>query len=412
MLNNPKKICIIGLGYVGYPLALAFSEHFAVVGLDVDDEKVKRLNADVVANNGNLIFTSNAEAISNADVYIITVPTPVNADKQIDLRYLENACNVVGTYLSKGNLVIVESTVYPGITEEYCVPILAKKSNLNYNTDFFVGYSPERINPGDSLNTLTNIVKITSGSTPEIANFVDKLYQKIITAGTYLAPSIKIAEAAKIVENAQRDINIAFMNELSVIFNKGGIDNNAVLQAAATKWNFLPFKPGLVGGYCVGAAPHFLAQYAQNNSYTPELITTGRKINDNMSHFVASEVAQLMIAKDIKINTAEILILGFTFKENCTEIRNSKVAEIVTILQKQNAKISVYDPNVDTKEVQQMYNISMLEKLPQVKKYDVVILAVAHDAFKHLDFTTLLKDNAVLYDVKRMIKGIAVDGGL
>lgn len=411
MWHKASKICIIGLGYVGYPLAVAFAEKFNVIGFDINTEKIKQLHSDFAANN-NLIFTSSQQDVRNADIYIITVPTPLNAENKLDLSFLENACNIVGNCLKIGNLVIIESTVYPGITEEFCIPILEKISNLNCNKDFYVGYSPERINPGDTKHTLTNIVKITSGSTPEAAKAVEELYQTIITAGTYLAPSIKIAEAAKIVENAQRDINIAFMNELSVIFNKSGLDSNAILQAAATKWNFLPFRPGLVGGYCVGAAPHYLAQYAQNNGYTPQLILTGRAVNDNMSHFVATEVLRLLLAKDIVIHNAEILVLGFTFKENCTEIRNSKVAEIITALQKQNTKVSVYDPNANSEAVQQLYGFNLLQNIPENKQYDAIILAVAHDAFNNFNYAAHLKSLSVLFDTKRAIKGLIADGGL
>lgn len=411
MWHKASKICIIGLGYVGYPLAVAFAEKFNVIGFDINTEKIKQLHSDFAANN-NLIFTSSQQDVRNADIYIITVPTPLNTENKLDLSFLENACNIVGNCLKIGNLVIIESTVYPGITEEFCIPILEKISNLNCNKDFYVGYSPERINPGDTKHTLTNIVKITSGSTPEAAKAVEELYQTIITAGTYLAPSIKIAEAAKIVENAQRDINIAFMNELSVIFNKSGLDSNAILQAAATKWNFLPFRPGLVGGYCVGAAPHYLAQYAQNNGYTPQLILTGRAVNDNMSHFVATEVLRLLLAKDIVIHNAEILVLGFTFKENCTEIRNSKVAEIITALQKQNTKVSVYDPNANSEAVQQLYGFNLLQNIPENKQYDAIILAVAHDAFNNFNYAAHLKSLSVLFDTKRAIKGLIADGGL
>jgi len=409
------KIAVIGLGYVGLPLAHAFSTKYKVTGFDIaqwridelreghdrtlelSDEQVK----EALANG--MTFTNNLDDIAECNIYIVTVPTPIDEHKRPDLTPLLKASESIGKVLKKGDIVIYESTVYPGATEEDCVPVLEKVSGLTFNKDFFCGYSPERINPGDKEHTVTKILKVTSGSTPEIGKIVDDLYASIITAGTHLAPSIKVAEAAKVIENSQRDINIAFVNELAIIFNKLGIDTEAVLQAAGTKWNFLPFRPGLVGGHCIGVDPYYLTHKAQEVGYNPEIILAGRRLNDNMGIYVANQVVKLMIKKGHKIEGANVLILGITFKENCPDIRNSRVIDVIKELQEFGTCVSVYDPWADPKEVKHEYGLDLLAD--PAGKYDAVVLAVAHDKFDELDLATLKNgDHTVVYDIKSKLK--------
>ncbi len=416
-----KKIAIIGLGYVGLPLANAFSEKFKVIGYDNDIKKVEELNNGVDKTNqlGNqklksflnrVKLTNRSEEILGCNVYIITVPTPVNNLKKPDLSYLLGATKMVGAILKQGDIIIYESTVYPGCTEEDCVPLLEAISGLKYNQDFFCGYSPERINPGDKINTLTNIIKVTSGSTPKIAELVDSLYREIIKAGTYKATSIKVAEASKAIENAQRDINISFMNELALIFDKMEIDTTHVLEAASTKWNFIPFKPGLVGGHCISVDPYFLTHKAVQLGYTPEVILSGRNVNDSIPAFIVRKVLNLMRKKEILIKGAKALIMGITFKENLNDIRNSKVPEIYKGLVNQGLEVEVYDPLADSELVQKEYGIS-LTKLPS--KYEVIILAVAHEIFlnNNIEKYKNLK-GAVVYDIKSVLGLDSIDGRL
>ncbi len=416
-----KKIAIIGLGYVGLPLANAFSEKFKVIGYDNDIKKVEELNNGVDKTNqlGNqklksflnrVKLTNRSEEILGCNVYIITVPTPVNNLKKPDLSYLLGATKMVGAILKQGDIIIYESTVYPGCTEEDCVPLLEAISGLKYNQDFFCGYSPERINPGDKINTLTNIIKVTSGSTPKIAELVDSLYKEIIKAGTYKATSIKVAEASKAIENAQRDINISFMNELALIFDKMEIDTTHVLEAASTKWNFIPFKPGLVGGHCISVDPYFLTHKAVQLGYTPEVILSGRNVNDSIPAFIVRKVLNLMRKKEILIKGAKALIMGITFKENLNDIRNSKVPEIYKGLVNQGLEVEVYDPLADSELVQKEYGIS-LTKLPS--KYEVIILAVAHEIFlnNNIEKYKNLK-GAVVYDIKSVLGLDSIDGRL
>ncbi len=423
------KISVIGLGYVGLPLAVEFSKHFKTIGFDINEKRVSELKSGhdstfeiqdgdllkVLTNNDadNLsgFFPSNKlESIKDSNVYIITVPTPTDKNKRPVLTPLKIASESVARFLKKGDLVIYESTVYPGVTEEICIPILEKESSLSLNSDFGVGYSPERINPGDKERTVTKILKITSGSSDKIANEIDELYKRIIKAGTFLAKSIKVAEAAKVIENSQRDINIAFVNELAKIFNLLNIDTNAVLEAAETKWNFLPFKPGLVGGHCIGVDPYYLAQKAQEVGYHPEIILSGRRLNDSMGIYVANEILKLLVKKDIQIKDSSILILGITFKENCPDIRNTKVIDIVNHLKSFNINISIYDPLADPKEVKDVYNINLISEI-KIKYYDAIVLAVSHDEFQSIDFQSIRKDKSILYDVKNFIGDIA-DGKL
>ncbi|HYG16769.1 MAG TPA: nucleotide sugar dehydrogenase, partial [Bacteroidia bacterium] len=359
-------------------------------------------------------FTSNIDDIKDCNIYIVTVPTPVDNHNRPDLTPLYKASETVGKVLSRGDIVVYESTVYPGVTEEECVPVLERVSGLKFNADFYCGYSPERINPGDKEHTVTKILKVTSGSTPESGKVVDNLYKSIIKAGTHLAPSIKVAEAAKVIENSQRDINIAFVNELSKIFNRLGIDTNEVLEAAGTKWNFLKFKPGLVGGHCIGVDPYYLAQKAQSVGYHPEIILAGRRLNDGMGAFVANEAVKLMLKKDIKVKDAEVLVLGFTFKENCPDVRNTKVVDIVTELKEYHTHITVYDPWAETDEVKHEYGLETVKDFNKIveKKYDAIILAVAHKEFSGLDLNTLRKPVSVLYDVKGCLEKAIVDGRL
>jgi UDP-N-acetyl-D-galactosamine dehydrogenase len=404
-------IAVIGLGYVGLPLALAFSKKYQVIGYDLDNARVDALkkgnditlesDAEVIKNAKNLVLSNVLSEIASATIFIVTVPTPVHADKSPDLTSLLYASSQIATLLKRGDIVIYESTVYPGCTEEECVPVLEKNSGLKFNVDFYCGYSPERINPGDKVNTLTKIQKITSGSTPEIAKYIDQLYASIITAGTYAAPSIKVAEAAKSIENAQRDINISFVNELALIFDRMGIDTHEVLAAASTKWNFLPFKPGLVGGHCIGVDPYYLAHKAKAVGYHPQVILSGRDVNDQMSAFVSNKLIQLLAQTGKKIQSAKVLVLGVTFKENCPDFRNSKVFDIIAQLKNEGAVVSAFDPYANANEVLEKYQLQLITTLEQ---YDVILLAVAHDFFKALDYTSLKTcPEAIIYDTKAFL---------
>ncbi len=415
---NKHKIAIIGLGYVGLPLAVAFANKFKVTGFDINPERVKKLNLGFdetleveeellkkalikPGQKNGLKVTSHLEDIKEANIYIVTVPTPIDKHKIPDLTPLYKASETVGKVLKKGDIVIYESTVYPGATEEECIPILEKTSGLKYNEDFFAGYSPERINPGDKERTVTKIKKVTSGSTPEIAQTVDDLYKEIIEAGTYKASSIKVAEAAKVIENAQRDINIAFVNELSKIFRLMDIDTLEVLEAAGTKWNFLPFRPGLVGGHCIGIDPYYLAHKAKEYDYNPEIILSGRRINDSMGKFVANETIKMMLKKDIAVKNANILVLGITFKENCPDIRNSRAIDVIRELQDYQVQVDVYDPWASAKEVKEEYGFDLLTEInPADKKYDAILALVAHNEFKEMDLNDYSKDKSFIYDVK------------
>ena len=407
------KISVIGLGYVGLPLAVAFSDKFKVIGFDVNEKRVEELNKfndktleidleklkNAITNN-KMKLSSNIDDIKECNFYIVSVPTPVDKNNRPDLTPLLKASQSVGSVLKKGDIVVYESTVYPGATEEECVPVLEKFSNLKFNEDFFCGYSPERINPGDKEHTITKIKKITSGSTKKVADIVDDVYASIIKAGTFKASSIKVAEAAKVIENTQRDINIAFVNELAMIFQKMHIDTTEVLKAAGTKWNFLKFNPGLVGGHCIGVDPYYLTHKAQELGYHPEIILAGRRINDNMGKDAANRVVKLMIKHDKKINKAKVLILGITFKENCPDIRNSRVIDVVKELKEFGCNVDVYDPWADKNEVLREYNLNLIENL-NLNNYDAVVLAVAHDEFKNLDFSNL---NAVTFDIKGILQ--------
>ena len=423
-------IAIIGLGYVGLPLAVEFAKKYPVVGFDIKQERIDELRSGHDATleitddhlkkvlrkfsdeTPGLFITSTLSDIASANYYIVTVPTPTDKNNRPVLKPLIKASESIGTVLKSGDIVIYESTVYPGATEEDCVPVLERVSGLTCNKDFFAGYSPERINPGDKNHTVTTIKKVTSGSTPEVAKKVDALYRSIIPAGTHLASSIKVAEAAKVIENSQRDINIAFVNELAMIFNRMGIDTHEVLAAAGTKWNFLPFRPGLVGGHCIGVDPYYLAQKAQEYGYYPEIILAGRRLNDNMGKYVASEVVKLMIARDHKIKGAKILILGITFKENCPDIRNSKVIDIAHELTQYGADVAIYDPLANPDEVIQEYQLECLTE-PNPGYYEAIILAVAHDHFKTLDIRTLAScEHCVVYDIKGVLPPEDVDGRL
>jgi len=415
-MNSPiplinYKIAIIGLGYVGLPLAAAFGEKYSVVGFDINEERIANLNKGVdttmqctsqeIANAHQLVFTHDLSQIRDCTIFIVTVPTPVTKDKQPDLHLLRTASKMVGGVLKKGDIVIYESTVYPGCTEEDCVPVLEEFSRLKYNQDFYCGYSPERINPGDKVHTLTKIIKVTSGSTPEVATIVDNLYASIITAGTHKASSIKVAEASKSVENAQRDINISFVNELALIFDKMDIDTNEVLAAAATKWNFLPFKPGLVGGHCIGVDPYYLAHKASSLGYHPQVILSGRHVNDQMSSFVTEKVIKLLIKNNFKVQGAKVLLLGVTFKENCPDIRNSQTFEIYTALKKLGVEVFAFDPFANAKEVFDNHQINLVTSL---ETYDAIVLTVAHDFFKSLNYANLKTNtNAVIYDTKAIL---------
>ena len=408
-----SKIAVIGLGYVGLPLAVEFAKKYEVVGFDIYQQRIDELeNAQdrtleltseqlKEAISNKMQFTCKLEDISTCSIYIVTVPTPIDKNKKPDLTPLLKASESIGKVLKKGDIVIYESTVYPGATEEDCVPVLEKFSSLKFNKDFYCGYSPERINPGDKKHTVTKILKVTSGSTPEIAQRVDDLYASIITAGTHKAPSIKVAEAAKVIENSQRDINIAFINELSMIFNRLKIDTNAVLEAAGTKWNFLPFKPGLVGGHCIGVDPYYLTHKAQEVGYNPEIILSGRRLNDNMGIYVASQVIKLMIKKGHKIEGAKVLIMGITFKENCPDIRNSRVIDIIRELQEYGCDVQVTDYWADENEVKREYNIDLIQNSKfNIQDYEAVVLAVAHDEYKNLKINN---KKQVVFDIKAIL---------
>ncbi|EAQ42194.1 nucleotide sugar dehydrogenase [Polaribacter sp. MED152] len=426
---STTKIGVIGLGYVGLPLANLFAKKYAVVGFDIKPDRILALKEGVDATlevekkelvnvlkkvddqENGLFFTDQSSDLKGCDYYIITVPTPVDINNQADLTPLIKASETVGQVMQKDAIVIYESTVYPGVTEDTCVPVLAKTSGLNYNSDFFVGYSPERVNPGDKNRSIENILKITSASTPEIAKQVDQLYQSVIVAGTHLATSIKVAEAAKVIENSQRDINIAFVNELAKIFSLMNINTQEVLVAAGTKWNFLPFKPGLVGGHCIGVDPYYLAQRAQQIGYYPGIILAGRRINDSMGDYVASQVIKLMVSRKVPIENASILVLGIAFKENCPDIRNSKVIDVVSALQEYGTRVTVFDPWADPKEVDQVYGIEAVNQLPN-KKYDGIVLAVAHDEFLSINLKEIKKELSVVYDVKGILPKEMVDKSL
>jgi UDP-N-acetyl-D-galactosamine dehydrogenase len=419
-MKNNIKIAVIGMGYVGLPLARLLATKYSVIGYDINSERVSELKKGMdstleieneelqqvlVENLGEdrgLYCSTDIAAIENCNYYIVTVPTPVDNKNKPDLKPLINSSETVGSVLQNNDIVIYESTVYPGATEDVCVPILEKKSGLSYNNDFFVGYSPERINPGDKNHTVDKILKVTAGSTPEIGKKVNDLYASVITAGTHLAPSIKVAEAAKVIENSQRDINIAFVNELAKIFNLLDIDTQAVLEAAGTKWNFLPFKPGLVGGHCIGVDPYYLAQKAQEVGYHPEIILAGRRMNDSMGNYVASEVIKLFVKNDKEIKNASILVLGITFKENCPDVRNTKAVDVIQNLSDYGTNITVFDPWANPKEVKEEYNIITLKNMPE-EKFDGIVLAVAHELFLGIDFNKYLNENGVIYDVKGVL---------
>jgi UDP-N-acetyl-D-galactosamine dehydrogenase len=423
-----SKIAVIGLGYVGLPLAIEFAKKYQVLGFDIDEERIAELkkgkdstgeahldDLDKVTKPANkaigLRFTSNSDDIKGCTIFIITVPTPVNQFKSPDLSYLLKASATVGAVLKPNDIVIYESTVYPGCTEEDCVPVLEKSSGLKFNRDFFVGYSPERINPGDKINTLTTIKKVTSGSTPQAANFIDALYSSIIIAGTHKAPSIKVAEASKAIENAQRDVNISFVNELALIFDRMGIDTTDVLEAAGTKWNFLTYKPGLVGGHCIGVDPYYLAHKAESLGYYPQVILSGRSVNDNMGIFVADKVVKLLITKNNKIAGAKVLILGIAFKENCPDTRNTKVVDIYNHFKQLGMDVDVHDVYADPVEVKREYGIELVKKLN--KTYDAIVLAVAHKEYSNLDYPKLVKGRgSVIFDTKSFIKRELVDARL
>lgn len=426
------KIAIIGLGYVGLPLAIEFGKKYDVLGYDINTSRVNELNQgkdrtqeanlkdlkqvmdNVTDTKGKigLSFSSEKEVLRKYNTFIVTVPTPIDQFKSPDLTPLIKASEMLGSILKSGDVVIYESTVYPGCTEEDCVPVLEKFSGLKFNKDFFAGYSPERINPGDKINTLTKIKKVTSGSTPEIANRVDNLYSSIITAGTHKAPSIKVAEASKAIENAQRDVNISFVNELALIFDRIGIDTNDVIEAAGTKWNFLKYQPGLVGGHCIGVDPYYLAHKAQSLGYHPQVILSGRRVNDNMGPFVADKVVKLMIQKDHKIKGSRALIMGVTFKENCPDVRNTRVVDIYHELIQFGLTVDIFDPWADAAEVKHEYNVDILNKLDETMVYDAVIVAVAHNEFLKFDYKKIKRNNGVIFDTKACLDRSLVDGRL
>lgn len=417
------KITVVGLGYVGLPLARLFATKYPVVGFDINAARVQELksgkdatlevedhllqsvllNENPVKDKIGLFCSDQIEDIADSNIYIITVPTPVDKNNRPVLTPLYKSSETVGKVLKKGDIVIYESTVYPGVTEEECIPVLEKVSGLTFNVDFFAGYSPERINPGDKEHTVEKILKVTSGSTPEIGKIVDDLYKSVITAGTHLASTIKVAEAAKVIENSQRDINIAFVNELAKIFNLMNIDTHEVLKAAGTKWNFLPFKPGLVGGHCIGVDPYYLAQKAQEFGYHPEIILAGRRLNDSMGQYVAEQVIKTMIKKDINVNGAEILMLGITFKENCPDVRNTKIVDVIKALEDFGVKVTTFDPWANPEEVDHEYKLECQNTIPN-KKFDAIVLGVAHKEFIQMDFSNWRKDNTIIYDVKGILK--------
>ncbi len=418
------NIAIVGLGYVGLPLAVELGKQYPSIGFDISKERIAALNEGVdvtretsqpeIAAAKQLVFTTNTAELSTANVYIITVPTPIDKGNNPNLTPIKEATRTVAEYLSDGDIVIYESTLYPGATEEVCVPILEQLSGLKFNEGFFCGYSPERINPGDKEHSLTTIIKVTSGSTPATATTVDELYQSIIQAGTHKVSSIKVAEAAKVIENTQRDINIALVNELALIFNRIGIDTEEVLQAAGTKWNFLPFRPGLVGGHCIGVDPYYLVHKAETLGYHPQLIAAARRINDNMGSFVVSEVVKLMAAKRLSIVGAKVLMMGLSFKENCPDLRNTRVIEMVEELKQCNADVDVWDPWVNEEEVLSEYGLSLIAQ-PRDNDYDTIIIAVSHNEFKELSASSIHafgKDNHVLYDIKYLLDSSESDGRL
>lgn len=427
-MNNKNCIAVIGLGYVGLPLALEFAQKYKVLGFDINSERINELNrgedrtkeadlevlkglVSISSDTSGLTFSSDVDALKNANIFIVTVPTPINSFKAPDLTPLLGASKMIGKVLKKNDIVIYESTVYPGCTEEDCVPVLEDNSGLKYNEDFYCGYSPERINPGDKVNTLTTIKKVTSGSTPEIATIVDELYASIIIAGTHKAPSLKVAEASKAIENAQRDVNISFVNELALIFDRIGIDTSDVIEAAGTKWNFLKYKPGLVGGHCIGVDPYYLAHKAESLGYHPQVILSGRRVNDNMGMFVANKVIKLMIHKGHKIQGAKALILGVTFKEDCPDIRNSRVIDIYAELKQFGLDVDVYDPNADHLEVKNEYDIDLVANMS--KQYDAIVLAVSHKEFLALDFNKLRNGhNTVIFDTKACLDRSLIDARL
>lgn len=427
-----KKIAIIGQGYVGLPLAIEFSQHFPVIGFDISKERVEELNqgkdrtleADLDKLNAGLSaaqttsFERGYKAscdlndLKDVQIFIVTVPTPIDRYNAPDLTPLIKATEMLGKVISKGDIVIYESTVFPGCTEEDCVPVLEKVSGLKFNEDFYVGYSPERIVPGDKVNTLTTIKKVTSGSTPEIAEEVDQLYKTIVLAGTHKAPNIKVAEASKAIENAQRDVNISFVNELALIFDRIGIDTNDVLEAAGTKFNFLKYKPGLVGGHCISVDPYYLAHKAVQLGYHPNVILSGRRVNDSVAEFIASKVVKLMIKKDIKVSTANALILGITFKENCPDVRNTKVVDVYKELKEYGVAVDIYDPWANASEVNHEYGVAVLSSLDADVQYDALILAVSHNEFLSMDLSALKKDKSVVFDIKACLDRDLVDGRL
>jgi UDP-N-acetyl-D-glucosamine/UDP-N-acetyl-D-galactosamine dehydrogenase len=418
-----STIAVIGLGYVGLPLAVAFGKQYAVVGFDSKPDRIaeldrghdrtKSLTSSQLAMATQLTLTSNSDDLRSCTVFVVSVPSPIDAHRKPDLSNILNASRTVGRVLKPGDVVIYESTVFPGCTEEECVPILERESGLRFNTDFFCGYSPERINPGDQTHTLETIRKITAGSTPETADFVDRLYASIIPAGTYRAPSIRVAEAAKVIENCQRDINIAFVNELALIFDRMGLDTNAVLEAAGTKWNFLPFRPGLVGGHCIGIDPYYLTYKAESLGYHPQVILAGRRINDNMGAFVAGKVVKLLTRHGKPVNTARVLILGLTFKENCADIRNSRVLDVIRELTEFGVSTEVFDPLADAAEVRAMYGLDLLATPEQANPYDAVVLAVAHNAFTNSGFQDKIRGlGELVYDVKGCLREGLADGRL
>ena len=423
-LEENIKIAVIGLGYVGLPLARLFATKYAVVGFDINETRVSSLKSGtdttlevddvtlqrVLVDNPNtdkgLYCTTSLDDLADCNYFIITVPTPVDKNNRPDLTPLYKSSEFVGKILKKGDIVVYESTVYPGVTEEQCVPVLEKVSGLKFNEDFYAGYSPERINPGDKEHTVEKILKVTSGSTPEIGLRVDALYKSVITAGTHLAPTIKVAEAAKVIENSQRDINIAFVNELAKIFNLMNIDTQEVLAAASTKWNFLPFKPGLVGGHCIGVDPYYLAQRAQEFGYHPEIILAGRRLNDSMGEYVASQIVKLMIKKGISVNGANLLMLGITFKENCPDVRNTKIVDVVKALKEYGIVVTIFDPLANANDVKKEYNLVTINSVPN-DKFDALVLGVAHSEFLQLNFAELQNENSLIYDVKGVLGTIA-----
>ncbi len=421
---SETKIAVIGLGYVGLPLARLFSTKFKTVGFDLNEGRCKELMRGIdstlevdnvilkeAIDDHDLICTNDINAIRDCNFYVVAVPTPVDENHNPDLSPLIGASTTVGKVISKGDVVVYESTVYPGVTEDNCLPVVEKVSGLKFNQDFFAGYSPERINPGDKVHTVEHIKKVTSGSTPEVGEYVNSVYSSVITAGTHLAPSIKVAEAAKVIENSQRDINIAFVNELAKIFNRMGIDTQDVLEAAGTKWNFLSFKPGLVGGHCIGVDPYYLAQCAQRYGYNPEIILSGRRMNDGMGEYVAEQVVKLMLKKGIKVLDSKILILGFTFKENCPDVRNTKVIDIYNTLIDYNTNVSIYDPWANPAIAKREYGVDISTKSPQ-EKYDAIILAVAHNQFKELDIKRMQNDKCIVFDVKGNLDRELINGRL